>query len=398
MHESSQSFGTGFLSDAALTRARALFPHTQEGKIYLNHAATAPLSVRVVESIEAHLRERSIGKIETYLAHDAEKIEKCRARIAALINAESPDRIAFTMNTSDALNIVASGLEWKTGDRILLHESEFPANVYPYMHLKRHGVELDMISEASGNPTPQLIADSLTPRTKLVALSAVQFLTGYRADLAAIGDICRSKNIIFVVDAIQSVGAMKMNVQQLKLDAVAAGGQKWQMGPQGTAWLYLTEDLQSRIHQSSLGWLAVADPWEFFDYGQPLAPTARRYEGGTKNIPGIWGLDAAIATLLEFGANDIERHILSLTQLLTSGLQTLRGARVVSPALECERAGIVTIQLDSRIDAKDVFKRLLARDITIAIRDGKLRYAPHFYNSPTEIAIAVAATREAIRA
>lgn len=398
MHESSQSFGTGFLSDAALTRARALFPHTQEGKIYLNHAATAPLSVRVVESIEAHLRERSIGKIETYLAHDAEKIEKCRARIAALINAESPDRIALTMNTSDALNIVASGLEWKTGDRILLHESEFPANVYPYMHLKRHGVELDMISEASGNPTPQRIADSLTPRTKLVALSAVQFLTGYRADLAAIGDICRSKNIIFVVDAIQSVGAMKMNVQQLKLDAVAAGGQKWQMGPQGTAWLYLTEDLQSRIHQSSLGWLAVADPWEFFDYGQPLAPTARRYEGGTKNIPGIWGLDAAIATLLEFGANDIERHILSLTQLLTSGLQTLRGARVVSPALECERAGIVTIQLDSRIDAKDVFKRLLARDITIAIRDGKLRYAPHFYNSPTEIAIAVAATREAIRA
>jgi selenocysteine lyase/cysteine desulfurase len=302
------------------------------------------------------------------------------------------------MNTSDALNIIASGLRWSSGDRVLLHESEFPANVYPFVALKRHGVELEVISAAKGNPTPQLIAEALTPRTKVVTLSAVQFLTGYRADLAAIGELCRSKNVLFVVDAIQSVGAVKIDVQNLNVDAIAAGCQKWQMGPQGTAWLYLTEEMQARIQQSSLGWLGVADPWNFSDFNQPLAPTALRYEGGTKNIPGIWGLDAAIATLLEFDPSSIERHIRSLTQLLISGLQTLNNVRVISPTADDERAGIVTIQLDPRIDAKGVFKRLLERNITIALRDGKLRYAPHFYNSVTEIAIAVGATREAMRA
>jgi selenocysteine lyase/cysteine desulfurase len=397
MHEAAQSLGTEFLAEATLKHARALFPHTNEGKVYLNHAGTAPMSVRVVEAIEAHLRERSVGKIETYLAHDADKIEKCRARIAALINAESADRIAFAINTSDALNIIASGLQWNSGDRVLLHESEFPANVYPFVALKRHGVELDVIPAAKGNPTPQLIAEALTPRTRLVTLSAVQFLTGYRADLAAIGELCRCKNVLFVVDAIQAVGAVKIDVQNLKVDAIAAGCQKWQMGPQGTAWLYLTEELQARIQQSSLGWLGVADPWNFSDFNQPLAPTARRYEGGTKNIPGILGLDAAIATLLEFDPSRIERHIRSLTQLLISGLQTLNNVRVISPTAEDERAGIVTLQLDQRIDARGVFKRLLERNITIALRDGKLRYAPHFYNSVTEIAIAVGATREAMQ-
>lgn len=398
MHDTAQSSNTGFLSDEMLRRARALFPHTQEGKIYLNHAATSPMSVRVVESIEAHLRERSIGKIETYLEHDIEKIEKCRRRVATLINAESPDRIAFTLNTSDAINIVASGIQWKSGDRVLLHESEFPANVYPWMNLKRLGVEIDLIPTTKGYPTPQVIAEMLTPRTRLVSISAVQWLTGYRADLEAIGSFCRSKDVIFVVDGIQAVGAVKVDVRKMNIDALASGCQKWQMGPQGTAWLYTTEEMQARIQQSYLGWLAVEEPWDFSNFQQRAASTARRYEGGTKNIPGIWGLDAAIATLLEFGVSTIEQHILGLTEMLTASLQTINGVHIISPRRPDERAGIVTIQLSPHIEAKEVFKHLLARDITISIREGKLRFSPHCYNSPTEIALAVGATREAIAA
>ncbi len=383
-------------SDDVLGKARALFPHIQEGKIYLNHAATAPMSLRVIESIEAHLRERSVGAIDTYMVHDVAKIEKCRSRVKELINAESNERIALLTNTSDPINVVASGLEWKSGDRILLHEDEFPANVWPYINLKRHGVEIDVIPQSKGHPTPQLIADSITERTTLVALSAVQFLTGYRADLGAIGSLCRSKNIIFAVDGIQAVGAVRVDVQKMNIDALAAGCQKWQMGPQGTGWLYITEELQSRIQPAHVGWLAVDNPWDFFNYNQPLASTARRYEGGTKNIPGIWGLDAALATLLEFGVDAIESHILALTQMLMNALHTINGVNVITPNAHKQRAGIVTIELPKNVDAKAVFKRLADRDIIVALREGKLRYSPHFYNSATEIALTVSATREAL--
>ena len=354
------------------------------------------MSTRVIDAINYHLQQRSIGAIDTYMALDVAKIEECRQRVQALINAESPERIALMINTSDPLNIIASGLEWKSGDRILLHEAEFPANVWPYLALKRHGVEIDIIPQQLGHPTPQLIADSLTPRTKVVALSEVQFLTGYRADIEAIGTLCRSKDILFVVDGIQAVGAVKVDVQQAKVDAYAAGCQKWQLGPQGTGWLYLTEELQSRIQPAHVGWLAVEHPWNFTDFHQPLASSARRYEGGTKNIPGLWGMEAALSILLEFGLEEIEQHILALTELLINGLQRMDGVRIVSPLSQTDRAGIVTIECAAAVDTKVVFERLLEREITISLREGKLRFSPHFYNTPSEIENAISALAEAI--
>lgn len=383
-------------SDETLSRARSLFPHTNEGHVYFNHAASAPLSVRVVESMEAHLRERSIGAIDTYARFDAPKIEKCRGRIQQLINSESPDRIALLGNTSDPINVIASGLEWKSGDRVLMHEAEFPGNVWPYLNLKRLGVEIDVIPQSKGHPSPQLIADFITDKTKLLALSAVQFLTGYRADLESVGELCKRKHVIFAVDGIQGVGASRIDVQQMKIHALMSGAQKWQMGPHGTGWLYLTEEMQSRIQPKHVGWLAVDDPWNFFDYDQSLHPTARRFEGGTKNVPGIWGLDAALATLLEFEIDSIERHILSLTQLLIDNLRTIPGIRIITPTSQRERAGIVTIELAETLDAKSIFKQLLEQHITISLREGRLRFSPHFYNSPTEVALSVSALREAI--
>ncbi len=381
--------------DEVLGKAKNLFPHTQQGKIYLNHASTAPMSTRVIDAMISHLTERSTGVIETY-ERDVAKFQECRTRMQTLINAESTERIAFSLNTSDAINVVASGLSWKVGDRVLLHEAEFPANVWPFLGLKRHGVEIDVIPQSKGHPTPQLVADHITANTKLVALSAVQFLTGYRADLEAIGSLCRSKNVMFVVDGIQAVGAMQVDVQRMKIDALASGCQKWQLGPQGTGWLYLTEELQSRIQPAYVGWLAVEDPWQFTNFAQPLASSARRFEGGTKNIPGIWGMDAGLSIIQEFGIEAIESQILGLTQMLLSGLRTIDGAKVVTPHAQHQRAGIVTIQLPEKINVKNVFQHLLAHDITISLRAGYLRFAPHFYNSATEIALAVATTRDAV--
>jgi selenocysteine lyase/cysteine desulfurase len=384
------------LSPEHLVVARALFPYTESGRIYLNHAGTSPLSTRVAAAVQQHLHERSVGTLETY-PHDLETVKRVKKGLAALLHAEHPDRIALQPNTSDALNIVAAGLPWKTGDEILLNDLEFPANVYPYLNLKRFGVQLTVIGSRDGMVTPEMIRRAITPRTKLVALSAVQFLTGHRADLAAIGELCRSRGIVFAVDGIQAVGAVRIDVQQMKIDALAAGGQKWQGAPHGTGFLYVTEELQARIQQGYLGWLAVQDPWNFGNYHQPLASSARRYEGGSMNFPGIAGYDAAVSTLLEFGIDAIEDQLLHLTERLITGFAAIPGIAVVTPELQPARAGIVTIRLPAGTDEKEFFSRMEQGGITPAMREGKIRFSPHFYNTLQEMERTVAAVRLCLR-
>jgi selenocysteine lyase/cysteine desulfurase len=383
-----------FFPDETLLKARSLFPHIAQGRIYLNHAATSPLSTRVVEAVSTHLANRSSGAIDDYWT-TLERITELRKNIATLINAESPARIAFTGSTTEAINIVAAGLDWQPGDRVLLNDMEFPANVYPYLHLQKRGVEIDTVPSEGNRITADMIERFLKPQTRVVALSAVQFLTGFKADLQAIGEICRSRNIVFAVDAIQAVGAVKIDVQAMKIDALAAGAQKWQMSPHGSGFLYVTEELQCKIQQQHLGWLSVENPWNFFDFSQPLDPTARRYENGSLIMPSLWGMHAAISTLLEFGPQEIENHILALTDILADAFKNMDGVKLITPESRNERAGIVTIELLKK-SADDVLKTLTDENITISLREGKLRFAPHFYNSPDEVFKALDVFKKAV--
>ncbi|HEX9006446.1 MAG TPA: aminotransferase class V-fold PLP-dependent enzyme [Bacteroidota bacterium] len=386
---------TGCFPEATLRRARELFPHTAQGKIYLNHAGTSPLSTRVVEAMSGYLRDRSMGQLDTY-QRDLEMVAECRALIQRIIHAESPERIAFQANTSDAINVVAAGMPWKPGDRVLLNTIEFPANVYPFLNLKHRGVAVDFIEAEGGCVTREMVEAHLGPSTRLLALSAVQFLSGHRADLQSIGELCRSRGVVFAVDAIQAVGAVGVDVQRMKIDALSAGAQKWQMSPHGSGFLYVTEELQERLVQATLGWLSVRDPWSFYDYDQPLAASARRYEGGSLIMPSLWGMHAALSTLLEYGMAAIEAHILALTGLLREKLQEIPGVELVTSYGDQERAGIVTIRLPAGTNGKGVFKRILARRATIALREGQLRYSPHFYNTPQEMLDVAELTREAL--
>jgi cysteine desulfurase / selenocysteine lyase len=379
-----------------LQNFRQLYPHTQKGVVYLNHAAVSPLSTRVVRAQTQHLQDRSSGKIETFF-DDLVQIEETKRCIQKLIHAESYRRIALTGNTSDALNIVASGIDWKPGDRILLNDQEFPANIYPYYHLKSQGVEIDVMRCPDGRVTPELIYSFLQPRTKMLALSAVQYLSGYRAELALLGDLCRSKGIMFVVDGIQALGAIQLDVQAMKIDAIAAGSPKWLMGPQGIGFLYLTEELQARIHQKNLGWLSVENPFDFNNWDQPLDPNARRYEGGTVNIPGMWGLHASLSTILEIGQEVIESHILGLTQVLIDQFAHDENTRLFSPAVLNERAGIVTINLPKNVDPTKAFEQLTRREVYISLRNGKFRFSPHFYNTRDEILAAATYTKDILK-
>lgn len=384
-----------FIPEKQLQDIRGLFPHTSKGLLYLNHAATSPLSRRVIDSMERHLEDRSEGKIETFL-DDLPQIQKTRELVARLIHAESADRIALMGNTSDAINTVVAGLPWTAGDHLLMNDMEFPANIWPYLNLRNSGVDLETIACPDGILTPESIEGRIKSTTRLLAISAVQFLTGFRADLEALGSLCRERNVLLVVDGIQAVGAMRIDVQSMKIDALAAGGQKWQMAPLGTGFLYVTEQLQERIHQKHLGWLSVKVPWDFFDYRQPLAESARRYEGGTLNVPGIWGMHAALSTLLEYGIETIEGHILALTQLLTDQLQTVGGIRLISPVLPEQRAGIVTMELPRNVDAQSVFQSVSNRRAQISLREGRLRISPHFYNTPEEMKDIVGILKEAL--
>ena len=381
------------LSPDKLSHARSLFPHIATRKIYMNHAATAPLSTPVVDATIQYLEKRSTGVLENF-PEDMKMVAEFRSLTQQLINAESPDRMALVCNTSDALNIVSTGIQWKSGDRILLNTAEFPANVYPYLFLKKHGVELDFLKTEQGRVPFELVKKALTPRTRVLALSAVQFLSGYRADLAALGELCRSKGILFVVDAIQAVGAVRIDIQRMKIDALAAGCQKWLLGQQGTGFLYITEELQRNIQQQHVGWLSPVDPWNFSNFGQPLATSARRYEPGTLNIPSLWGTQAALKMLLEFGLANVEQHVLSITRLLIRELQKLEGIEIYSPVDDLERAGIVTVRTEPILDAKFVLDALSARNISISLREGLLRFSPHFYNSPDDIQLTVEALKE----
>ena len=367
-----------------LTRARALFPYLATGKIYVNHAATSPLSTRVLDALSRHLTDRATGRIDTYWT-DVGMVKAWREAVQQLINAESPDRISFQCNTTEALNIIASGLPWKSGDRVLLNDAEFPANIYPYLNLKQSGVEIDLLLADRGVFTPETVAGALTPRTRLLALSAVQFLSGYRADLEGIGELCRRHGVVFAVDGIQAVGGIRIDVQTMRIDALAAGAQKWQMSPQGTGFLYLTEELQQRIHQAHLGWLSVNDPWEFRDLSQPLASSARRYEGGSLNMSGIHATCAAITTLLEFGPAAIEEHVLAITGRMLEAFEAIDGIDIVTPRQENRRAGIVTISAGDREASGQLYDYLRKQSMIAAAREGLVRFSPHFYNSPEEI-------------
>jgi len=371
-------------SDQELNEIRKKFPVTATDTIYLNHAAISPLSAPVVQSIQNRMKWRSQTEIDDF-KRDLVVMDALRKKAAKLMHAESEHRITFPSNTSQGLNIVASGLDWHNGDRILIPDYEFPANVYPFLSLESEGVEIDRLNNKDGRITPEMVEAALTPKIRMVAISAVQFLNGFKADLKAIGEICQQHHAWFIVDGIQALGAIQLDVQDLKIDALAAGGHKWLMGPQGFGILYLNEELQDNIENQHIGWLSVEEPWDLFNTKQALNETASRFELGTPNANGAYGLHASLELLLEIGPERIEKHIFSLTQSLIGEFEDMDQVTLATPPEKEQRAGIVTIKLANDMDAEELLKMMRAQNVTMAQRSGRLRFAPHFYNTHEEV-------------
>jgi selenocysteine lyase/cysteine desulfurase len=352
------------------------FPIT-ERLVYLNHAAVAPLSRRAAEAIEWLARDAlEFGSFhyDKWLATYA----GLRASTARLINA-TPEEIALVKNTSEGIAIVASGIDWKPGDAVVAFEEEFPANYFPWKRLEAQGVEVRWLSVCDDLDR----IDHACRGARLLAISFVQYLSGYRVNLEAVGDICASHGALFFVDAIQGLGAFPVDVQRGKIDALAADGHKWLLGPEGCGVLYVRRDLQDEIEPVEFGWTNVAKYFDYASRDMALRPDAGRYECGTLNTVGCYGLRAAIDLILEAGVERIARTVQALGDQIWDGVGS-RGFETLGQRSAETGAGIVSFRKPG-VESPLIVRKLRDAGIVAAPRQGWVRTSPHFYIKPEDI-------------
>jgi selenocysteine lyase/cysteine desulfurase len=363
-------------------RTRSFFPVTRT-LAYLNHAGVAPISTRVAEALARYSAEASErGAFDYARSFDAE-VERVRGRAARLLGAHG-DEIAFAKNTSEGLGLVAAGLDWQRGDRIVTCDLEYPSNVYPWWSLRPRGVETVMLRSRDGSLPIESVEEALRhPRTRLLSLSSVEFGSGARNDLAALGRLCRERGVLFCVDAIQSLGCFPLDVGECHVDFLAADGHKWLLSVEGCGLFFCRRALLEGLTPRVVGWRSVSNNLDFDRYHLELQPGAGRFEEGTPNTPGIFALGAAIDLLLELGVEAVGQRVLELTDMLCEGLAA-RGAAIASPRGPGQASGIVAFRLPDEAPGRTA-ARLRAAGVFVVERRGCVRASPHFYNSPGDL-------------
>lgn len=364
---------------------RSLFPVTKK-YIYLNHAANAPEPLPVLTAVSRYMQ--ACSEAGTVMEEEWRDVPgRVRGDFARLLQCP-PANVAFVTNVSVAINLVAGGLDWRPGDNVVVGRNQFPANVYPWLFLRDSGVEVRMADWTHG--LMDSIRRVVDKRTRVIALSWVEYYSGHRHELSDLGILCKEMDIILVIDAIQGLGALPLSQPDTGADLIATGGQKWLLGPEGQGAAYIGDRLLDRLNPRVFSWRSIQDFMNFDRYGD-LRQGADRYEGGTPNWPGIIGLGAALEFLFSIGLDKISARIHSLTQQLLEALTTLPG-EILTPMDWRSRAGIVSF-IPAKLPAETVRMHLLAENIICSARRDALRFSPHFYNTPAEIDILVAALR-----
>ena len=353
---------------------RSQFPITSR-YTFMNHAAISAPPKRVVRAAQDLLHEFSYSGISAY-PRWMQRIEAVRGLASRLIKA-APEEIAFVENTSDGLSTVAAGLRWNHGDGVLVPRPEFPANIYPWMNLEQHGVKVHFFERKGGRFDTGELERAISPGTRLLSVSSVDFATGYHCDLDALGDFCKKKGLLFCVDAIQGLGIVPMDVKRCGIHFLAAGGHKWLLSTMGCGILYISGEVNALLHPSRVGWKSVKDEEDFFRIHFDLKPDALRFESGTMNVAGIYALGAAMELLLEVGVENIFDHVLALNDYLIQGLQD-RAQKVITLLGPEERSGIVSFV--PSFDPKALYHHLTREHMVVSLRDTMIRLSPHFYN------------------
>lgn len=353
-------------------------------KIYCAHAADAPLPRRVADAMHESI-ERAATDARQY-DNELVRIEETRTEVARLLGAQA-NEISFTGPTSSGLNVVANGLDWEQGDEVICYLDDYPANVYPWLALERHGVRPVLLEPARiGEITPEIVERALTERTKLVALSSANYCSGYRLDLESIGALCAERGVLFSVDAIQTLGVFPVPLDNI--DFLSAGAQKWMLGPSGAGILFVKQSRRDLLRPATIGGWNVESP-NFIAQREISYPSGgRKFEPGAYTHSVLAGLRAAVALLLEVGQQKIAGQIRALTQLLRDQIAAA-DFEFLSPTEEKNRSGILTFR-HPRVSSDHLAEVLSKNGIVVSLRFDRadrswLRVSPHFYNTAAEM-------------
>jgi len=368
--------------EALHTVYREQFPVTRE-LIYLNHAAVAPLC-RPAANAMKQLADDACSHGSLHYDAWMETYGRLRRAAAQLINA-SADEIAIVKNTSEGISTIALGLDWRPGDRVVAFAEEFPSNYYPWLRLEQRGVKVTWLSIY--DPLDK-IAEAL-PGARLLAISFVNYLSGHRVDLERLGKLCREHDCFFLVDAIQGLGVFPLDVEACHIDALAADGHKWMLGPEGNGILYVRRKWLDAIEPAEFGWMNTASYWDYGSRDMTLRPTAGRYEAGTLNTIGCFGLAAALEFLLSIGIENISSAVMAVADQLETGVRN-KGYEVMRERTPHTGSGIVSFRHPA-IDCRSIASELKRLRIVAATRQEWIRMSPHFYISPDEIDRIIAA-------
>ncbi|BAZ94244.1 selenocysteine lyase [Thiohalobacter thiocyanaticus] len=345
--------------------------------IYLNHAAVSPWPRRTAAAVQAFADENLHEGSRHYL-HWQQTEQRLRERLQRLIGARGSDEIALLKNTSEGLSFIAAGLDWQAGDNVVISNQEFPSNRVVWESLRPRGVVV-RYADVSGEDPEQAVIDQVDDRTRLVAISAVQYGTGLRLDLRRIGRHCEEAEVLFCVDAIQQIGALPFDVRAARADFVVADGHKWMLAPEGLALFYCRRELLQTLQPLEYGWHMLAEPGNFDNPDWQVASDARRFECGSPNMLGIYALEASLSLLEEIGMDRVGAAVLQRSQQIVSALQAQPDRYALITRTQPDRlAGIVTFRpLQEPVD--DLFQRLRTAGVQCAQRAGGIRVSPHAY-------------------
>ncbi len=360
------------------------FPVTRE-KIFLAHAGVCPLPRRVSEAIRSYTEQCTLGDQEEALP--LQMLHETRELAGGLIGATA-EEIALVGPTSQALNYVAAGIQFRKHDNVVIYFDDYPSNVYPWMALADRGVAVRFLNiRELGRIRAVDIKGQVDEQTRLVAIASCHFIAGYRTELSVIGEFLRQRGILFCVDGIQTVGAFPTPVEHV--DFLAADSHKWMLGPCSAGIFYVRRSQQDRLRPTAYGWHNVKSPNYVAQEEMNFRSDASRYEAGTNNLIGLAGMHAALQLLTEIGVSNIAAELLRKRAWLVPALQA-KGYTVLQAAIPAENAsGIVTFFKPGE-DLTGLHQRLIEKNIITSLRTDRagqryLRLSPHFYNTDAEL-------------
>lgn len=367
---------------------RRLFPILSDWT-YLNHASCSPPPATAIAAANRQLLDVQMNGSLNYKNWVAAK-ENCRRLTAKLLNVR-PAQIAFLRNTSDALSCVANGLKWTAADNIVLFENEFPSNIYPWRRIRdEFGVQLKFCPERGGRIDLDEFCALIDDNTKIVTISAVQYASGFRADLRKIADAARQVDALFVTDVIQAMGANPLDAEIDLFDVAAGAFHKWLLAPEGVGFLYLSDRARARIEPTLVGWISVQHHEDFGDIEQDFKPDALAWETGTFASSLFYAVEECLKIFDNFGVPAINQYLLELTDFLCENVDQTK-YKIISSRRAGEKSPIVCLASSAGASASQLAKNLLAEKVVVIARGQRLRISPHFYNNRHDIEKLIAA-------